>query len=129
MYMSNTTAVVLEAETAYILWVPGFTFDFWGSVLLIYLVFLCCVAFWIFGCVCLRLVSSVPTVVCISGLCLSSSCVYCAYCCLYLWVVFVFVLCLVCLLLSVSLGCPFVIVSSVPTVVCISGLCLSSSCV
>jgi hypothetical protein len=68
MYMSNTTAVVLEAETAYILWVPGFTFDFWGSVLLIYLVFLCYVAFWIFGCVCLRLVSSVPTVVCISGL-------------------------------------------------------------
>jgi len=72
--MSNTTAAVLETETAYTLWIPGFTLDFLGSVLLIYLVFLCCVAFWIFGCVCLRLV---------------------------------------CLLLSVSLGCPFVIVTSV----------------
>ena len=89
--------------------------------------------------VCLRLVSYVLNVVCVSGLfvfvlclmcpmlrvsldCLFSSCVLCAQCCLCLWIVcflpvsyvpnvvcvsglFVFVLCLMCPMLSVSLDC------------------------
>jgi hypothetical protein len=112
--------------------------------------------------VCLRPVSCVPNVASVSGLsildcplfCLSSSCVLCVQCCQCLWIVyswlplvlFVFLLCLVCPMLPVSLDCLYLIapcfvclrpVSCVPNVASVSGLsildcplfCLSSSCV
>jgi hypothetical protein len=58
---------------------------------------------------CLRLVSCVLNVACFSGL--SSSCVLSAQCCQCLRIVFV--LCLVCPMLSVSLVYPFLIAPSV----------------
>ena len=58
---------------------------------------------------CLRPVTCVPNVASISGL--SSSCILCAQCCQYVWIVFV--LCLVCPMLPVSLDCPFLIPPSV----------------
>ena len=113
---------------------------------------------------CLRPVSCAPNVASVSGLflfCLSSSCVLCTLCCQFLWIVFVllvFVLCLVYPMLPVSLDCfcfaclrpvscvPYVAsfsglffcfaclrpVSCAPNVASFSGLflfCLSSSCV
>ena len=108
------------------------------SVLLIFSVFcgvLCCffiVMFFFILCLvfpmlpvaldCLHPVSCVPNAASGSGL--SSSCVLCAQCCRWLWIVFV--LCLVCPMLPVALDC-------LHPVSCVhnaaSGSGLSSSCV
>ena len=93
--MSNMEGVLLEAGTAYLLWVPGFT-----PVFLVEFSFLCCVVHSWF--VCLHPVFCVPNVASISGLPILD--------------LFVFVLCIVCPMLPVSLDCPFLI-------------CLFSSCV
>jgi hypothetical protein len=87
-----------------------------SSVLLIFLVF--CVVFLCFVCLCP--VSYMSNTVSVSGL--SLSCVLYVQYCLCLWIVFV--LCLVCPILSVSLDC-LCPVSCVSNTVSFSGLSLS----
>jgi hypothetical protein len=95
--MSNMEGVLLEAGTAYLLWVPGFT-----PVFLVEFSFLCCVVHSWF--VCLHPVFCVPNVASISGLPILD--------------LFVFILCFVCPMLPVSLDCPFLICLSSSCVLC-----------
>jgi hypothetical protein len=71
--------------------------------------FLWCIVLFFYCNVFLHPVSCVPNAASGSGL--SSSCVLCAQCCRWLWIVFI--LCLVCPMLPVALDCPFFIASSV----------------
>ena len=104
-YASNMADVLLETGTTTLHQHPGSP-CFYGGVSVAHLFrFLCCV----FCFVCHPPVSCMPNIACVSGL--SSSCVLYAQYCMCLWIVFL--LCLVCPMLHVSLDCPLLIALSV----------------